>query len=107
MLILPLPLPLQSSLTGGVTDASVVLGDDGIYTATAVDLFGSVASTGDLVSTVVVTDADGAIRGSAELELTNAHLDEDGSGMATLDVPTRYHPSSQVRRYLDCGGGCI
>ena len=88
MLILPLPLPFQSSLTGGVTDASVVLGDDGIYTATAVDLFASVASTGDLVSTVVVTDADGTVRGSAELELTNAHLDEDGSGMATLDVPT-------------------
>ena len=79
---------VESSLTGGVTDASVVLDDDGIYTATAVDLFASVASTGDLVSTVVVTDADGAVRGSAELELTNAHLDEDGSGMATLDVPT-------------------
>ena len=79
---------VKSSLTGEVTDASVVLGDDGIYTATAVDLFASVASTGDLVSTVVVTDADGAVRGSAELELTNAHLDEDGSGMATLNVPT-------------------
>ena len=85
---LTVTVTVQSSLTGGVTDASVVLGDDGIYTATAVDLFASVASTGDLVSTVVVTDADGAVRGSAELELTNAHLDEDGSGMATLNVPT-------------------
>ena len=85
---LTVTVTVQSSLTGGVTDASVVLGDDGIYTATAVDLFASVASTGDLVSTVVVTDADGTVRGSAELELTNAHLDEDGSGMATLDVPT-------------------
>ena len=79
---------VKSSLTGEVTDADVVLGDDGIYTATAVELFASVASTGDLVSTVVVTDADGAVRGSAELELTNAHLDEDGSGMAILNVPT-------------------
>ena len=79
---------VESSLTGEVTDADVVLGDDGIYTATAVELFASVASTGDLVSTVVVTDADGAVRGSAELELTNAHLDEDGSGMAILNVPT-------------------
>ena len=85
---LTVTVTVQSSLTGGVTDASVVLGDDGIYTATAVDLFASVASTGDLVSTVVVTDADGTVRGSAELELTNAHLDEDGSGMATLNVPT-------------------
>lgn len=78
---------VASNLTGAVTTADVVLGD-GTYDATAVDLFGSVASTGDLVSTVVVTDADGTVRGSAELELTNAHLDEDGSGLATLDVPT-------------------
>ena len=54
---------------------------DGNYSVTSFNLTGSVASTGDMVSTVVVTDADGAVRGTAELELTNAHLGEDGSGI--------------------------
>ena len=79
---------IESSLTKEVTEVSVDLGEDGTYTATAVNLFTSVASTGDLVSTVVVTDADGVERGREVLELTNVHLSEDGTGMATLDVPT-------------------
>ena len=61
---------------------------DGNYSVTFLNLLGSVASTGDMVSTVVVTDADGAERGRAELELTNAHLGEGGSGLASLDVMT-------------------
>ena len=73
---------------GSNSPQTAMLEEDGVYVATVVNLFMSVASTGDMVSTVVVTDADGEVRGSAELELTNAHLDEDGSGMATLDVPT-------------------
>ena len=67
---------------------TAILEEDGAYSMTLVNLLGAVASTGDLVSTVVVTDADGAERGRAELELTNAHLGEDGSGVATLDVMT-------------------
>ena len=80
-------------LTATVTVGSnppqtAILDEDGVYSATAVNLLGTVASSGDMVSTVVVTDADGAVRGTAELELTNAHLGEDGSGIATLDVMT-------------------
>ena len=73
---------------GSNSPQTAMLEEDGAYVATVVNLFMSVASTGDMVSTVVVTDADGVERGSAELELTNAHLDEDGSGMVTLDVMT-------------------
>ena len=73
---------------GSNSPRTAMLEEGGVYVATVVNLFMSVASTGDMVSTVVVTDADGEVRGSAELELTNAHLDEDGSGMATLNVPT-------------------
>ena len=73
---------------GSNPSQTAILEEDGVYSATAIDLLGSVASTGDMVSTVVVTDADGTVRGSAELELTNAHLGEDGSGIATLDVMT-------------------
>ena len=79
---------VESILTKEVTEVPVVLGEDGTYTATDVNLFTSVASTGDMVSTVVVTDADGVERGREELELTNVHLSEDGTGMATLNVPT-------------------
>ena len=50
---------IESSLTKEVTEVPVGLGEGGTYTATAVNLFTSVASTGDMVSTVVVTDADG------------------------------------------------
>ena len=73
---------------GSNSPQTAMLEEDGAYAATVVNLFASAASTGDMVSTVVVTDADGVERGSAELELTNAHLDEDGSGMVTLDVMT-------------------
>ena len=73
---------------GSNPSQTAILEEDGVYSATAIDLLGSVASTGDMVSTVVVTDADGTVRGSAELELTNAHLGEDGSGIATLNVMT-------------------
>ena len=79
---------IESSLTKEVTEVPVDLGEDGTYTATEVNLFTSAASTGDLVSAVVVTDADGVERGREELELTNVHLSEDGTGMATLNVPT-------------------
>ena len=79
---------IESSLTKEVTEVPVDLGEDGTYTATEVNLFTSAASTGDLVSAVVVTDADGVERGREVLELTNVHLSEDGTGMATLNVPT-------------------
>ena len=59
---------------GSNTPQTAILEEEGVYSVTAVDLIGSVASTGDMVSTVVVTDADGAVRGTAELELTNAEL---------------------------------
>ena len=73
---------------GSSPPQTAILEEDGAYSVTAVNLTGSVASTGDMVSTVVVTDADGAVRGTAELELTNAELGEDGSGIAKLDVMT-------------------
>jgi hypothetical protein len=66
-----------------------ILEEGGVYSATVVDLVeGSIASTGDLVSTVVIADADGTEQGRAELELTNAHLPEDGAGIAPLNVMT-------------------
>ena len=73
---------------GSSSPQTATLGEDGIYSVTAVNLLGAAASTGDLVSTVVVTDADGAVRGTAEHELTNADLGEDGSGSVKLDVMT-------------------
>ncbi len=73
---------------GSNSPQTAVLGEDGSYSVTAVNLLGAAASTGDLVSTVVVTDADGAVRGTAEHELTNAELGEDGSGSVKLDVMT-------------------
>ena len=82
-------VPLTVTVTVGTNlSQTAILEEDGAYSATVIDLLGSVASTGDMVSTVVVTDADGAERGRAGLELTNAHLGEDGSGVATLDVMT-------------------
>ena len=98
---------IESSLTKEVTEVPVGLGEGGTYTATAVNLFTSVASTGDMVSTVVVTDADGVERGREELELTNVHLSEDGTGMVNTERADGYHPASQVRRYLGCGRDCI
>ena len=62
--------------------------EDGNYSATAIDLLGTVASTGDMVSTVVVTDADGAERGRNSLNLSNKQLGETGSATVTLDVMT-------------------
>ncbi len=73
---------------GSNTPQTAILEEEGAYSVTAVNLIGSVASTGDMVSTVVVTDADGEVRGTAELELTNVELGEDGSGIAKLDVMT-------------------
>ena len=82
-------VPLTVTVTVGTSPPqTAILEEDGVYSVTAVNLTGSVASTGDMVSTVVVTDADGAVRGTAELELTNAELGEDGSGIAKLDVMT-------------------
>ena len=82
-------VPLTVTVTVGPSPPqTAILEEDGVYSVTAVNLTGSVASTGDMVSTVVVTDADGAVRGTAELELTNAELGEDGSGIAKLDVMT-------------------
>ena len=73
---------------GANPSQTTTINGDGTYSVTGVDLIGTVASTGDMVSTVVVTDADGAERGRAEIALTNAHLNEDGSGMVQLDVMT-------------------
>ena len=82
-------VPLTVTVTVGVNPSqTAILEEDGAYSTTLINLLGSVASTGDLVSTIVVTDADGEVRGTAELELTNAHLGEDGSGVAPLDVMT-------------------
>lgn len=67
---------------------TAVIDADGNYSVTAVSLLGTVASTGDMVSTVVVTDADGAERGRNSLNLSNKQLGETGSATVTLDVMT-------------------
>ena len=51
-MILPLPLPLDPT-----RPRRPFLRKTGAYSMTLVNLLGAVASTGDLVSTVVVTDA--------------------------------------------------
>ena len=61
---------------------------EGNYSVTSFKPLGTVASTGDPVSTVVVTDADGAERGRADLTLSNKQLGESGSATVTLDVMT-------------------
>ena len=61
---------------------------DGNYSATDFKPSGTVAITGDMVTTVVVTDADGAERGRASLALSNKQLGETGSADVTLDVMT-------------------
>ncbi len=73
---------------GANPPAMAILGEDGTYSVTAVNLLGTVASTGDMVSTVVVTDADGAERGRANMALSNKQLGETGSATVTLDVNT-------------------
>ena len=61
---------------------------DGNYSVTFFEPLDIVASTGDMVSTVVVTDADGAERGRADLTLTNENLGTTGSATVTQDVMT-------------------
>ena len=61
---------------------------DGNYSVTAIDLLGTVAVTGDMVSTVVITDADGAERGSASMALTNTDLGTSDSATVTQNVKT-------------------
>ena len=60
----------------------------GNYSVTAIDLLGTVAVTGDMVSTVVITDADGAERGRADMTLTNTQLGTGDSATVTQDVMT-------------------
>ena len=73
---------------GANPPTTAILEEDGVYSATTVNLLGTVASTGDMVSTVVVTDADGAKRGEASVSLSNKQLGETGSATVTLDVDT-------------------
>ena len=73
---------------GSTPPQTTIIDADGNYSVTAVSLLGTVASTGDMVSTVVVTDADGAERGRASLALSNKQLGESGSATVTLDVMT-------------------
>ena len=73
---------------GSTPPQTTIIDADGNYSVTAVSLLGTVASTGDMVSTVVVTDADGAERGRASLALSNKQLGETGSATVTLNVMT-------------------
>ncbi len=73
---------------GSNPPATAILEEDGAYSVTVVDLLGTVAVTGDMVSTVVVTDADGAERGRNSLALSNKQLGESGSAAVTLNVMT-------------------
>ena len=73
---------------GSNPPAMAILEEDGAYSATTVNLLGTVASTGDMVSTVVVTDADGAERGRNSLTLSNKQLGETGFATVTLNVNT-------------------
>ena len=73
---------------GSTPPQTTTIDADGNYSVTAVNLLGTVASTGDMVSTVVVTDADGAERGRNSLTLSNKQLGESGSAAVTLDVMT-------------------
>ena len=73
---------------GSTPPQTTTIDSDGNYSVTAVDLGGTVASTGDMVSTVVVTDADGMERGRNSLALSNKQLGESGSASVTLDVMT-------------------
>ena len=73
---------------GSTPPQTTTIDADGNYSVTAVNLLGTVASTGDMVSTVVVTDADGAERGRNSLALSNKQLGESGSATVTLDVMT-------------------
>lgn len=86
--------PLEDvAITATVTVGSnppttAILGEDGAYSATILNLLGTVAVTGDMVTTVVVTDADGAERGRNSLNLSNKQLGETGSADVVLDVMT-------------------
>ena len=73
---------------GSTPPQTTTIDADGNYSVTAVNLLGTVAVTGDMVSTVVVTDADGAERGRNSLTLSNKQLGESGSAAVTLDVMT-------------------
>ena len=73
---------------GSTPPQTTTIDADGNYSVTAVSLLGTVASTGDIVSTVVVTDADGVKRGENSLTLSNKQLGETGSADVTLDVMT-------------------
>ena len=73
---------------GSTPPQTTTIDADGNYSVTVVNLLGTVASTGDMVSTVVVTDADGAERGRNSLALSNKQLGESGSATVTLDVMT-------------------
>ena len=61
--------------------------ENGGYSVTLVSPGGNAASTGDSV-TVVVTDANGAERGSNGIVLTNEHLGDGDSSVVTVDVTT-------------------
>ncbi|MBT5711284.1 hypothetical protein HOI71_09600, partial [Candidatus Poribacteria bacterium] len=74
-------------------EATVGSGGNGRYTVTFLDFTGeSVAASGDLAR-VTVTDASGALRGSAERRLT---ADDVNNGSTVVDVETDIPASSSV-----------
>ena len=79
---------VTTTVTVGSNTPQVVTTDmDGGYSVTELNLVGTVASTGDLVS-IVVTDDTGLERGREDFPLTNDQLGEGGTATVTKDVVT-------------------
>ncbi len=87
---------LDVTITVGTNPSQTAQTDgDGSFTATTINLLGTVATTGDSVS-IVVTDDTGVERGSAAFTLTNIQLGEADSATVTQDVTTDIGSTSRL-----------
>ncbi len=75
--------------------AATTSDENGSYSVTFVDPNGAAGSTGDIVS-VVVSDEDGVVVGTANKVLTNADLGDGDSAVVKVDVDTSVLSTTQT-----------